>query len=95
MTEITAAEVDDEQFTPLDLNDRSTWAKSKSYSVFKTGWDAAMAEVAANGAALPTRNLEQLEKRAMTEALEIHHGNRTHAAKELGCDVRTLQRGAV
>ena len=37
-------------------------------------------------------SLEELERVAVQQALEHHHGNRTHAAKELGISVRTLQR---
>jgi DNA-binding NtrC family response regulator len=37
-------------------------------------------------------SLEELERAAVQQALEHHHGNRTHAAKELGISVRTLQR---
>jgi DNA-binding NtrC family response regulator len=37
-------------------------------------------------------SLEDLERAAVQKALEQHHGNRTHAARELGISVRTLQR---
>jgi ActR/RegA family two-component response regulator len=40
----------------------------------------------------PGTTLEDLERAAVEQALEQHHGNRTHAAKELGISVRTLQR---
>lgn len=40
----------------------------------------------------PGTTLEDLERVAVEQALEQHHGNRTHAAKELGISVRTLQR---
>jgi DNA-binding NtrC family response regulator len=40
----------------------------------------------------PGTTLEQLERAAVEQSLEQHHGNRTHAAKELGISVRTLQR---
>jgi len=40
----------------------------------------------------PGTTLEQLERVAVEQSLEQHHGNRTHAAKELGISVRTLQR---
>lgn len=37
-------------------------------------------------------SLEDLERVAVEKALELHRGNRTHAAKTLGISVRTLQR---
>lgn len=37
-------------------------------------------------------SLEDLERVAVERALELHRGNRTHAAKTLGISVRTLQR---
>ncbi len=37
-------------------------------------------------------SLEQLERAAVENALQLHHGNRTHAARTLGISVRTLQR---
>jgi DNA-binding NtrC family response regulator len=37
-------------------------------------------------------SLEDLERVAVERALELHHGNRTHAARTLGISVRTLQR---
>jgi DNA-binding NtrC family response regulator len=37
-------------------------------------------------------SLEELERAAVEKALEQHSGNRTHAARELGISVRTLQR---
>jgi DNA-binding NtrC family response regulator len=37
-------------------------------------------------------SLEDLERAAVQRALEQHSGNRTHAARELGISVRTLQR---
>jgi len=40
----------------------------------------------------PGTTLEDLERAAVEQALVQHHGNRTHAAKELGISVRTLQR---
>jgi DNA-binding NtrC family response regulator len=60
----------------------------------------------ANGASNPTNpgsgphnleipegtSLEDLERAAVERALQQHHGNRTHAARELGISVRTLQR---
>ncbi len=36
-------------------------------------------------------NMRELERRAIEEALERHAGNRTHAARELGISLRTLQ----
>ena len=36
--------------------------------------------------------MEELEKLAITKALDQCHGNRTHAADRLGISVRTLQR---
>ncbi len=41
---------------------------------------------------LPTFSLVDLERYAIIGALATHHGNRTHAARELGISVRTLQR---
>lgn len=32
-----------------------------------------------------------MERRAIEEALEMNHGNRTKAARQLGISVRTLQ----
>lgn len=40
----------------------------------------------------PGMTLEQLERVAIEQSLETHHGNRTHAAAALGISVRTLQR---
>jgi hypothetical protein len=40
----------------------------------------------------PGTTLEDLERAAVEQALQEHHGNRTHAAKSLGISVRTLQR---
>jgi DNA-binding NtrC family response regulator len=40
----------------------------------------------------PGTSLEELERAAVEQALDQHHGNRTHAAKTLGISVRTLQR---
>jgi DNA-binding NtrC family response regulator len=40
----------------------------------------------------PGTTLEALERAAVEQALVQHQGNRTHAAKELGISVRTLQR---
>jgi DNA-binding NtrC family response regulator len=40
----------------------------------------------------PGTTLEDLERAAVEQALVQHQGNRTHAAKELGISVRTLQR---
>ncbi len=39
----------------------------------------------------PGRTLEQIEKKIILEALEYHHGNRTHTAKALGISIRTLR----
>ncbi|MGJ5816467.1 sigma-54-dependent transcriptional regulator [Paludibaculum fermentans] len=36
-------------------------------------------------------NMRDLERRAIDEALQRHDGNRTHAARELGISLRTLQ----
>jgi DNA-binding NtrC family response regulator len=36
--------------------------------------------------------MEELEKLAITKALDQYGGNRTHAANRLGISVRTLQR---
>ncbi|MBV8779927.1 MAG: sigma-54-dependent Fis family transcriptional regulator [Phycisphaerae bacterium] len=48
---------------------------------------------AANSRELPTGlTMEELEKLAITKALDQHGGNRTHAANRLGISVRTLQR---
>jgi DNA-binding NtrC family response regulator len=40
----------------------------------------------------PGTSLEELERAAVEKALQVHRGNRTHAAKTLGISVRTLQR---
>jgi DNA-binding NtrC family response regulator len=40
----------------------------------------------------PGTSLEDLERAAVEKALQVHRGNRTHAAKTLGISVRTLQR---
>jgi len=42
--------------------------------------------------AKPVDTLADLERAAVTRALEAHQGNRTQAAKALGISVRTLQR---
>jgi DNA-binding protein Fis len=46
----------------------------------------------ANECCLPTLNLTELERMAVVEALRIHNGNRTRAARALGISARTLQR---
>lgn len=43
-------------------------------------------------AKLPTLNLCELERLAIVGALALRGGNKTHAARELGLSVRTLQR---
>jgi two-component system response regulator FlrC len=35
--------------------------------------------------------LDQVEKRAILEALELCKGNRTHAARQLGISIRTMR----
>ncbi len=47
---------------------------------------------AANAQAIPSMSMEELEKLAITKALELCAGNRTHAAEKLKISVRTLQR---
>lgn len=42
-------------------------------------------------AAAGTLNVHELERRAIEEALRLHGGNRTRAARELGISLRTLQ----
>jgi two-component system response regulator HydG len=42
-------------------------------------------------AAAPPVSLQQIERRAIEEALAAHNGNRTHAARQLGISLRTLQ----
>lgn len=42
-------------------------------------------------AAADTLNVHALERKAIEEALRRHGGNRTHAARELGISLRTLQ----
>jgi transcriptional regulator of acetoin/glycerol metabolism len=43
--------------------------------------------------AVPTNTrLDDVERMAVLQALRLHDGNRTHAAKALGISVRTLQR---
>ncbi len=47
-----------------------------------------------SGALLPAAgglNMRDLERRAIEEALKRHEGNRTHASRELGISLRTLQ----
>jgi DNA-binding NtrC family response regulator len=44
------------------------------------------------GAATATSTLDDLEKKAVVQALERVRGNRTRAAEALGISVRTLQR---
>jgi DNA-binding NtrC family response regulator len=41
--------------------------------------------------AVSTLKMRDLERRAIEQALKRHEGNRTHAAKELGISLRTLQ----
>jgi DNA-binding NtrC family response regulator len=36
-------------------------------------------------------NMREVEKRAIEEALRANHGNRTHAARQLGISLRKLQ----
>jgi two-component system, NtrC family, response regulator AtoC len=42
-------------------------------------------------AAAGSLNMQNIERRAIEEALKRHHGNRTHAARDLGISLRTLQ----
>ncbi len=42
-------------------------------------------------AAAGTLNVHELERKAIEEALRLHGGNRTHAARALGISLRTLQ----
>ncbi len=46
------------------------------------------------GSAAPVSatTMDEIERRAITQALDMYHGNRTHAANQLGISVRTLQR---
>ncbi len=46
---------------------------------------------AAPAAAAGPLNMRELERRAIEDALKRHDGNRTHAARELGISLRTLQ----
>jgi two-component system response regulator FlrC len=39
----------------------------------------------------PGRTLDDIERNVILEALEYHHGNRTHTAKALGISIRTLR----
>ncbi|MGC8758317.1 MAG: sigma-54-dependent transcriptional regulator [Bryobacteraceae bacterium] len=48
-------------------------------------------ERAVDPARAGTLNVRELERRAIEEALRRHGGNRTHAARELGISLRTLQ----
>ncbi|GIU75024.1 MAG: acetoacetate metabolism regulatory protein AtoC [Bryobacteraceae bacterium] len=48
-------------------------------------------ERAVDPAKAGTLNVRELERRAIEEALRKHGGNRTHAARELGLSLRTLQ----
>lgn len=48
-------------------------------------------ERAVDPAKAGTLNVRELERRAIEEALRKHGGNRTHAARELGISLRTLQ----
>ncbi|MBS1858761.1 MAG: sigma-54-dependent Fis family transcriptional regulator [Acidobacteria bacterium] len=43
------------------------------------------------GASVQPVSLQQIERRAIEEALAAHNGNRTHAARQLGISLRTLQ----
>ncbi len=47
--------------------------------------------VAAAGSVASPLNMRDLERRAIEQALKRNEGNRTHAAKELGISLRTLQ----
>jgi len=47
---------------------------------------------AVNAQEIPSMSMEELEKLAITKALEQCAGNRTHAAEKLKISVRTLQR---
>ena len=54
---------------------------------------AESAEATASPKEIPTGlTMEELEKLAITKALDQCGGNRTHAANRLGISVRTLQR---
>ena len=39
----------------------------------------------------PGRTLDDIERNVILEALQYHHGNRTHTAKALGISIRTLR----
>ncbi len=40
---------------------------------------------------MPGRTLDDIEKNVILEALQYHHGNRTHTARALGISIRTLR----
>jgi len=40
---------------------------------------------------VPGRTLDDIERNVILEALEYHHGNRTHTARALGISIRTLR----
>jgi DNA-binding NtrC family response regulator len=39
----------------------------------------------------PGRTLDDVERNVIIQALEYHHGNRTHTARALGISIRTLR----
>ena len=71
-------------------NRRRSTAKTRP-SAKKNVLPFAGAHSAPLGAAAGTLNMRDLERRAIEEALQRHEGNRTHAARELGISLRTLQ----
>ncbi len=48
------------------------------------GWNGGSAQTAG-------KTLRELERKAIEGALEANHGNRTHAARQLGISLRKLQ----
>lgn len=72
-----------------------TRRKEERLFELESKFDSSQVEEHQNGAAIDIpagTSLEDLERVAVERALELHHGNRTHAARTLGISVRTLQR---
>jgi len=72
-----------------------TRRKEKRLHELELKFDSGRLDENHNGATIDIpagTSLEDLERVAVERALELHHGNRTHAARTLGISVRTLQR---
>jgi DNA-binding NtrC family response regulator len=75
-----------------DLPSEYRAGEADSTAPADTGGEAAPAPASGEPAAAGTLTMNEIERRAILEALEQTGGNRTQAAERLGIGLRTLQR---